>query len=172
MAYPDIEDVIRQGHIAICLPAFRSQQHDLLIFTSHDGRVPRHMVSDSGDTARLYGLLRYAPDNYHEGAIELGLASVYSFVYGTDICLSRSRASIAAVHPQVRTGDIVRGIGQKEGDGSHEILGDAHLALRDERRPLCLQIRVIVENLLCPAGRGVMIISIPFAHLERRQRRS
>lgn len=73
--------------------------------------------------------------------------------------LSRSRASIAAVHPQICTGDIVRGIGQKEGNGSHEILGNAHLALRDERRPLCLQIRVIVENLLCPAGRGAMLLA-------------
>jgi hypothetical protein len=68
-----------------------------------------------------------------------------------NVLLTHRNASchgIAAVNPQIRSSDVLRGVGQEEGDGPHEILGDAHLALRDERRPFGLEVGVVVEDLL------------------------
>lgn len=60
----------------------------------------------------------------------------------------RSCHGIAAVDTKVSTGDVGGRVRQQEGQGAHEILGLAHLALRDERNPLLPEVRVVVEDLL------------------------
>ena len=55
---------------------------------------------------------------------------------------------VAAVNTEVGPRNILRGIGQKEGDRTHQVNGLAHLALRDEGGPLALELRVVVEDLL------------------------
>lgn len=59
-------------------------------------------------------------------------------------------ASVTAVNAEIRAGDVLAGIGEQEGHRPHEILGHSHLALRDERSPLLLEVRVVVKNLLSP----------------------
>jgi hypothetical protein len=60
------------------------------------------------------------------------------------------RDSVAAVDAQVCSSDVLRGIGKEECDWTHEVDGLAHLSLRDQRSPLALQIRIVVQNLLGP----------------------
>jgi hypothetical protein len=60
------------------------------------------------------------------------------------------RDGITAVHAQVRARDIVGRVRKQEGDGAHQVLGRAHAALRDERGPLPVQIRLVVQDLLRP----------------------
>lgn len=55
-----------------------------------------------------------------------------------------------------RTCDITRGVRRQECDCAHEVLRLAHLPLGDERRPLLLQIGVVVEDL---AGPGCQCVS-------------
>lgn len=55
---------------------------------------------------------------------------------------------VAAVNTEVGPRNILRGVGQKEGDRTHQVDGLAHLALRDEGGPLALELRVVVEDLL------------------------
>jgi hypothetical protein len=61
-------------------------------------------------------------------------------------------ASVTTIDSQVGSSNVLRGIGEQEGDGTHQIDGRTHLALGDEGSPLSLQLRVIVENLLSPAS--------------------
>jgi hypothetical protein len=44
--------------------------------------------------------------------------------------------------------NIETGIARKESDSTHEVLRSAHLANRDERCPLLLELRVVVQNFL------------------------
>jgi len=62
---------------------------------------------------------------------------------------------VAAVDANVGARDILRRVGQQEGDGAHEVLGLAHLALGDERGPLLLEVGVLVEDLLSEGGEHV-----------------
>lgn len=63
--------------------------------------------------------------------------------------------SIATVDTEIGAGHVLAGVGQEEGDGAHEVLGLAHLALGDERGPLLAQVRVLVEDLLRQGGEHV-----------------
>lgn len=65
------------------------------------------------------------------------------------------RDGVATVDAEVGAGDIVGGIRQQEGHGAHKVLGRAHLALGDERGPLLLEVRVVVEDLLGAVVGGV-----------------
>jgi hypothetical protein len=59
----------------------------------------------------------------------------------------RLRDSVATVNTQLGAGHVARSIGEEEGDGAHEVLGLAHLALRNERDPLLGELGVVVEDL-------------------------
>ena len=63
---------------------------------------------------------------------------------------SRLGASVTTVNTEIRTGDVLAGIGEQEGDRTHEVLGHPHLALGNEGGPLLLEIWVIIEDLLGP----------------------
>lgn len=56
--------------------------------------------------------------------------------------------SVSAVNTQVCAGDIAGSIRQQEGHGTHQIGRLTHLALRNERDPLLLEVGVLVEDLL------------------------
>ena len=58
------------------------------------------------------------------------------------------RGRVATVNAQLGAGHVAGGVGEKEGDGTHEVLGLAHLALRDERDPLLGELGVLVKDLL------------------------
>jgi hypothetical protein len=58
------------------------------------------------------------------------------------------RDSVAAVDAQLGAGHVTGGVGEQECDGAHEVLGPAHLALRDEGDPLLGKLGVVVKNLL------------------------
>jgi hypothetical protein len=60
---------------------------------------------------------------------------------------TRLRDSVATVNTQLGAGHVARSIGEEEGDGAHEVLGLAHLALRNERDPLLGELGVVVEDL-------------------------
>jgi hypothetical protein len=60
----------------------------------------------------------------------------------------RLRDSVATVNTQLGAGHVARGIGKEESDGTHEVLGLAHLALRNEGDPLLGELGVVVEDLL------------------------
>ena len=59
------------------------------------------------------------------------------------------RGGVAAINTQLGTGHVAGSVGEEEGDCAHEVLGLAHLALRDEGDPLFGELRVLVEDLLC-----------------------
>lgn len=54
------------------------------------------------------------------------------------------RGCVATVNAQLGTSHVARGVGEEEGDGAHEVLGLAHLALGDERDPLLGELGVLV----------------------------
>lgn len=56
--------------------------------------------------------------------------------------------SVATVDTDISTSDVLAGVGEEEGDGAHQILGLAHLALRNQGRPLAVQVWVLVQDLL------------------------
>ena len=58
------------------------------------------------------------------------------------------RGRVATVDAQLGAGHVAGGVGEKEGDGAHEVLGLAHLALGDERDPLLGELGVLIEDLL------------------------
>jgi hypothetical protein len=58
------------------------------------------------------------------------------------------RDGVAAVDAQIGAGHVTGGVGEQECDGAHEVLGSAHLALRDEGDPLLGELGVVVEDLL------------------------
>jgi hypothetical protein len=60
---------------------------------------------------------------------------------------TRLRDGVAAVDAQLRAGHVARSVGEEEGDSAHEVLGLAHLALRDEGDPLLGELGVVVEDL-------------------------
>lgn len=62
------------------------------------------------------------------------------------------RGGVATVNAQLSTGHVAGSVGEEEGDGAHEVLGLAHLALGDERDPLLGELGVLVEDLLCAVG--------------------
>lgn len=64
----------------------------------------------------------------------------------------RLRDSVATINTQLRAGHVQGGIGEEEGDGTHEVLGLAHLALRDEGDPLLGELGVVVKDLLGTIG--------------------
>lgn len=66
-----------------------------------------------------------------------------------------SSDGVATIHTEISPGDIARRIRQEKGHRAHEILGIAHLALRDKRRPLALEIRVIIEDFFRQGGEHV-----------------
>lgn len=64
--------------------------------------------------------------------------------------VTRLRDSVATVDTQVCARDVLAGVREEKGDGTHEIDGLTHLTLRDQGCPLLLQIRVVVKDLLGP----------------------
>ena len=54
------------------------------------------------------------------------------------------RGGVATVNAQLSTGHVAGSVGEEEGDGAHEVLGLAHLALGDERDPLLGELGVLV----------------------------
>lgn len=62
--------------------------------------------------------------------------------------LIRLRGRVTTVNAELGASHVAGGIGEEEGDGAHEILGLAHLALGDEGDPLLGELGVLVENLL------------------------
>lgn len=58
------------------------------------------------------------------------------------------RGRVATVNTELGAGHVAGGVGEEEGDGAHEVLGLAHLALRDERDPFLGELGVLVEDLL------------------------
>jgi hypothetical protein len=58
------------------------------------------------------------------------------------------RGRVATIDTQLGAGHVAGGIGEEEGDGTHEVLRLAHLALRDERDPLLGELGVLVEDFL------------------------
>jgi hypothetical protein len=62
---------------------------------------------------------------------------------------SRVKSGPAPVK-HARTCDITRGVRRQESDCAHEVFRLTHFPLRDEGRPLLLEIGVIVEDLLGP----------------------
>lgn len=54
------------------------------------------------------------------------------------------RNSITTIDPEIGTGDILTGVREQKGDGTHEIDGLAHLALGNERCPLLFEFGVVV----------------------------
>lgn len=63
------------------------------------------------------------------------------------VCTLLSK-SVSAVDAEVGTGDVRSGIGQQERERAHQVGGVAHLTLGDERGPLLLELRLVVEDLL------------------------
>lgn len=63
---------------------------------------------------------------------------------------------VTAVNAELSTGDVAGRIRRQESDSAHEILRLTHLALRDKRRPLVLQVGVLIEDLL----RAVVSVSV------------
>jgi hypothetical protein len=67
------------------------------------------------------------------------------------------RDGVAAVDAQLGAGHVTGGVGEQECDGAHEVLGPAHLALRDEGDPLLGELGVVIEDLL---GAVAMMVSM------------
>ena len=65
---------------------------------------------------------------------------------------SRSSDGVAAVDTKVSPSDIARRIREEKRHRAHEVLWVAHVALGNQRCPLLLEIRVVVEDLLRPMG--------------------
>lgn len=57
------------------------------------------------------------------------------------------RECVAAVNAQISSSDVPRSITQKEGNGTHEILGSPHLAHWNQRGPFVTEIRIFVQDL-------------------------
>lgn len=64
--------------------------------------------------------------------------------------MNLSSAGIPPINPQIRPRNIAARIRQQKRHRAHQVLGLAHLSLRNQARPLFLQIRVVIENLLSP----------------------
>jgi hypothetical protein len=62
---------------------------------------------------------------------------------------------VASVDSQLCTRDVSRSVAEQESDSAHEILGSAHLSLRDEGSPLPVQLGVFVENLASPVKQEI-----------------
>lgn len=58
------------------------------------------------------------------------------------------RGRVTTINAELGAGHVAGGVGKEEGDGAHEVLGLAHLALRDEGDPLLGELGVLVEDLL------------------------
>ena len=54
----------------------------------------------------------------------------------------------ALLDAQLSAGHVAGGVGEQECDGAHEVLGPAHLALRNEGDPLLGELGVVIEDLL------------------------
>lgn len=67
---------------------------------------------------------------------------------------------VAAIHPQVRAGDVLGGITEQEGNGAHEILRRSHLTGGDQGDPLVPQFRVLLEDLAGPGRQPLARSSI------------
>lgn len=65
---------------------------------------------------------------------------------------------VTAINTEVGSSNVLRSIGQQEGNGTHQVDWLAHLALGDERGPLSLQVWVVVEDLLGAVGMGISIM--------------
>lgn len=63
--------------------------------------------------------------------------------------------SVATVNTQISTGNIVGCVGQQERDWAHQVLGRAHLTLRNQRGPLLLEVWVVVHDALGQDGEHV-----------------
>lgn len=68
----------------------------------------------------------------------------------TPCMMNLSSAGIPPINPQIRPRNIAARIRQQKRHRAHQVLGLAHLSLRNQARPLFLQIRVVIENLLSP----------------------
>ena len=55
---------------------------------------------------------------------------------------------VATVHTEVCAGDVAAGIREQIGDRAHEVLWFTHLANRDQRSPVFVQLWVIVKDFL------------------------
>lgn len=66
--------------------------------------------------------------------------------------LLASGDGVAAVDAEVGARDVAGRVREQEGHGAHQVLGLAHGALRDERGPLALQVRVVLEDLFRAVG--------------------
>jgi hypothetical protein len=70
----------------------------------------------------------------------------------TPITPSHLSDSVSTINAQVCTSDIARRIRKKEGHRAHEILGRPHLSLGNKGSPLPLEIRLVIQDLLCPVS--------------------
>lgn len=75
----------------------------------------------------------------------LGLSCFRSWLAADSLAL---RDRVTAVDAQLGAGHVTGGVGEQECDGAHEVLGSAHLALRDEGNPLLGELGVVIEDLL------------------------
>lgn len=69
-----------------------------------------------------------------------------------EVVSTKLRNCVAAVDAKVSARDIVAGVREKIGDRAHQVFGLAHLAHRDERGPVFVQLWVLVEDLLGSKG--------------------
>ena len=61
--------------------------------------------------------------------------------------ITASSQSVASIHPEISTSDILGRITEQEGDGPHEVFRVSHLSGGDQRGPLLFQFRVFVQDL-------------------------
>lgn len=64
---------------------------------------------------------------------------------------------VAAVDAQVRARDVRRSIAGQEHGSAHQVLRPAHLADGNERGPLALELRVVIEDLLGASFERVLV---------------
>jgi hypothetical protein len=67
---------------------------------------------------------------------------LFKHAYRTHLLAHQSK------NTQLGAGHVARGIGEEEGHGTHEVLGLAHFALRNEGDPLLSELGVVIEDLL------------------------
>lgn len=77
---------------------------------------------------------------------------LFFFVFGFTPPLGDS---VSTVNTEIRSSDVAGSVTQQEGDSTHEVFRSTHLALRDQRGPLPVQLWVLVENLLGQRGQHV-----------------